>query len=175
MKVYTGTGDKGTTGLFSGDRVNKDDIRIECIGNIDEVNAFIGLLKSKLGKDHDWFNGLTKIQKDLMSIMSHIATPEGSQNKVKLENPDDGPGFCENWIDELDKNIGEKISNFLIPGDSEISSLCHIIRSKIRTTERKLVYFNRQEKLQEYIMVYINRLSDLFFTLARADLYTSDM
>jgi len=174
MKIYTGTGDSGTTGLFDGNRVNKDDIRIECNGMIGEVNSFIGLLKSKLGKDHGWINGLTKIQQDLMSIMSHIATPEGSQNNDKLKNPDDGPEFCEKWIDELDNHLDKKISYFLIPGDSEISSICHIIRTKIRTTERRLVYFNREEKLRDYIMVYINRLSDLFFTLARADLLQSD-
>ncbi len=169
MKIYTGTGDNGTTALYDGNRVNKDDIRIECNGMLDEVNAFIGLLKSKLGKDHGWSNGLTKIQHDLMSIMSHIATSDNNQNKSKLKNPEDGPEFCEKWIDELDKSMNEKISSFLIPGDSEISSICHIIRTKIRTTERRLVYLNRQEKLRDYIMIYINRLSDLFFSLARAD------
>jgi len=168
MKIYTKTGDEGTTGLFSGDRVNKDDIRIECNGNIDEVNAYIGLLRSKLGKDHEWQNKLLKIQNDLMSIMSHIASPADSPNKAGLKNPDDGPEFCENWIDELDNKINEKLSGFLIPGDCETSSICHIIRTKIRTTERRIVYLNREESLEKYILEYINRLSDLFFTLARA-------
>lgn len=174
MKIYTGTGDNGTTGLFNGDRVNKDDIRIECNGMIDEVNAFIGLLKSRLGKGHDWIKRLTKIQQDLISIMSHVATPEESPNKARLIKPENGPEFCEKWIDELDNKINKKISNFLIPGESEISSLCHVIRTKIRTTERRMVYLNREEKLDNYILIYINRLSDLFFTLARVDVNNSD-
>jgi ATP:cob(I)alamin adenosyltransferase len=105
-----------------------------------------------------------------MSMMSHIATMGDSSKKTELKKSDDGPGFCENWIDELDKMTSKKISYFLIPGDSEISSICHVIRTKIRTTERRIVSLNREEKLDEYILMYINRLSDLFFTLARADL-----
>ena len=99
MKIYTKKGDTGTTGLFGGSRVPKDDVRVECVGTFDEVNSTLGLLRVKLGNDHAWQPKLHKIQKDLMDMMSHLARPSEAKKLNTNPMPTDGAQFCEEWID----------------------------------------------------------------------------
>lgn len=170
MKIYTKKGDKGTTALFGGSRVYKDDVRVNCYGTLDEVNSTIGLLRAKLGPDHEWQPKLHKIQKDMMDMMSHLARP----SDCKKENPNpratDGAEFCEQWIDELEASMTTASDYFLLPGGNEVSALCHVVRTQMRRGERYLVTLMREDTIEDYIPAYINRLSDLFFILGRAEM-----
>ncbi|PSL27258.1 cob(I)yrinic acid a,c-diamide adenosyltransferase [Dyadobacter jiangsuensis] len=170
MKIYTKKGDKGTTGLFGGSRVSKDDVRIECIGTLDEANSTIGLLRVKLGSQHEWQPNLHKIQKDLMDMMSHLARPSDAKKENKNPMPVDGATFCEEWIDSLEAAMTSPSDYFLLPGGNEVSALCHIARTQMRRGERRLVSLIKTDEVHEAIPAYINRLSDLFFTLARAEM-----
>jgi cob(I)alamin adenosyltransferase len=170
MKIYTKKGDKGTTGLFGGKRVDKDDIRVECIGTLDEVNSTIGLLRTKLGNEHPWQANLHKIQKDMMDMMSHLARPSDTKKVNTNPMPEDGAAFCEAWIDELEGAMTSPSDYFLLPGGNEISALCHVVRTQMRRGERTLVTLIKEDVVNEAIPAYINRLSDLFFTLARAEM-----
>ena len=170
MKIYTKKGDKGTTGLFGGSRVSKDDVRIECIGTLDEANSTIGLLRVKLGAGHEWQPNLHKIQKDLMDMMSHLARPSDAKKENKNPMPMDGAAFCEEWIDALEAAMTSPSDYFLLPGGNEVSALCHVARTQMRRGERRLVSLIKTDEVNEAIPAYINRLSDLFFTLARAEM-----
>lgn len=170
MKIYTKKGDRGTTGLFGGSRVSKDDVRIECIGTLDEANSTIGLLRVKLGAGHEWQPNLHKIQKDLMDMMSHLARPSDAKKENKNPMPVDGATFCEEWIDALEAAMTSPSDYFLLPGGNEVSALCHVARTQMRRGERRLVALIKTDQVHEAIPAYINRLSDLFFTLARAEM-----
>jgi cob(I)alamin adenosyltransferase len=170
MKIYTKKGDKGTTGLFGGRRVSKDDVRIECIGTLDEANSTIGLLRVKLGNGHEWQSNLHKIQKDMMDMMSHLARPSDAKKENTNPMPVDGAAFCEEWIDTLEAAMTAPSDYFLLPGGNEVSALCHVVRTQMRRGERRLVSLAKTDLVHEAIPAYINRLSDLFFTLARAEM-----
>lgn len=170
MKIYTKKGDTGTTGLFGGSRVPKDNVRVECVGTFDEVNSTIGLLRVKLGNTHAWQPKLHKIQKDLMDMMSHLARPSDAKKVNTNPMPSDGAQFCEEWIDELEGQMTTASDYFLLPGGNEVSALCHVVRTQMRRGERRLVSLLATDTVDAAIPAYINRLSDLFFTLARAEM-----
>ncbi|HEY4335768.1 MAG TPA: cob(I)yrinic acid a,c-diamide adenosyltransferase [Puia sp.] len=170
MKIYTKKGDKGMTGLFGGKRVYKDDARVECVGTLDEVNSTIGLLRAKLGTEHPWQANLHRIQKDMMDMMSHLARPSDSKKENTNPRPVDGAEFCEQWIDELEGAMTSPSDYFLLPGGNEISGLCHVVRTQMRRGERLLVSLMKEDEVEDYILAYINRLSDLFFTLSRSEM-----
>lgn len=172
MKIYTRKGDKGKTGVFGGSREFKDSPRIECIGTLDEVNSTIGLLRSKLGETHEWQANLHRIQKDMMDMMSHLARPSISKKENTNPEPKDGADFCEQWLDQMEDAMSSPSDYFVLPGGNEISALCHVCRTQIRRGERSLVSLMKEdpECVKEYISAYINRLSDLFFTMARAEM-----
>ena len=172
MKIYTRKGDKGTTGVFGGKREDKDSARIECNGALDEANSTLGLLRAKLGPEHEWQPQLHRIQKDLMDMMSHLARPSDSNKENPNPKPVDGADFCEQWMDELEANISSPSDYFLLPGGNEISALCHVCRTQIRRGERRLVTLMKEDPacVEDYIIAYVNRLSDLFFTMARAEM-----
>jgi len=170
MKIYTKKGDTGTTGLFGGSRVPKDDIRVECIGTLDEVNSSIGLLRVQLGTEHPWQSRLHKIQKDMMDMMSHLARPSDAKKINNNPIPEDGAAFCETWIDELEAAMTSPSDYFLLPGGNHVSALCHLVRTQMRRGERRLVTLMRADAVHPAIPAYINRLSDLFFTMSRAEM-----
>lgn len=170
MKIYTKTGDVGTTGLFGGQRVRKDDARIECLGDLDEANSTLGLLRVKLGPAHAWQPNLHRIQKDLMDMMSHLARPSTAQKVNHNPLPADGAQFCETWIDALEGAMTSPSEYFLLPGGNEISALCHVVRTQVRRGERRLASLMALDAVHPAIPAYVNRLSDLFFTLARAEM-----
>jgi len=170
MKIYTKKGDKGQTALFGGKRVDKDDTRVECVGTLDEVNSTIGLLRTKLGAVHPWQGNLHRIQKDMMDMMSHLARPSDCKKENSNPRPTDGADFCERWIDELEAAMTSPSDYFLLPGGNEISALCHVVRTQMRRGERTLVTLMKEDEVEEYILSYINRLSDLFFTLSRSEM-----
>jgi ATP:cob(I)alamin adenosyltransferase len=172
MKIYTRKGDKGSTGVFGGKRELKNAPRIECLGTLDEVNSTIGLLRSKLGNDHEWQANLHRIQKDMMNMMSHLARPSTSKKENTNPEPKDGAEFCEVWLDAMEDSISSPSDYFLLPGGNEISALCHVCRTQIRRGERQLVTLMQEDPdaVHDYIMCYVNRLSDLFFTMARVEM-----
>ena len=170
MKIYTKKGDQGMTALFGGKRVYKVDNRVNCYGTLDEVNSTIGLLRARLEPAHAWQANLHRIQKDMMDMMSHLARPSDCKKENSNPRPVDGAAFCEQWIDELEAGMSSASDYFLLPGGNEISALCHVVRTQMRRGERLLVTLMREDEVEEYIPAYINRLSDLFFTLARAEM-----
>lgn len=173
MKIYTKSGDKGKTALIAGPRVYKDAPRVVVNGTLDEANSSIGLLRVKLGKDHEWQPKLYKIQKDLMDMGGHLAIPSKNKTEIRLPKPTDGAEFCEQWIDEMEEAISSPSEYFLLPGGNEISALCHICRTQIRRAEQQLVTVLRDEgmdAIEDYILQYVNRMSDLFFTMARYEM-----
>ncbi len=171
MRVYTKTGDKGMTSVFGGRLCAKDDIRVEANGKLDEVNSYIGLLRSKMPMDHPWQKDLQKIQVDMMDLMSHVATHSSLREKNTVNHPEDGPEFCEKWIDAMLDEMPGPHDWFILPGGNEVSAQCQIIRATMRTAERRLITLNREDEVLPYIIKYINRLSDLFFVMARFELW----
>ncbi len=175
MAITTKTGDKGTTSLFGGTRVDKDHIRIESNGLIDEANSRLGLLVYELGKYHEWTNRLIKIQRNLMLLMSHIATPADCNKPNPKPHPKEAVSQCDEWIDELNLFLDNEKLAFVLPGGTKVSSLCHFVRTAMRTAERKLITLNKEEPVPEYILQYFNRLSDLFYLLAMSDLKSKNI
>lgn len=166
MVIYTKTGDKGTTALFGGKRISKADLQIETYGTIDELSSFIGLVNSQNSLTRNSKLTLIDIQKDLYKIMAFLS---GADEELKfLENRIED---FEREIDGLDKKL-PKLTKFILPGGTELSSWFHILRTVCRRAERNVVHFfsyNRsiQQESNILIMKYLNRLSDLFFTFAR--------
>jgi ATP:cob(I)alamin adenosyltransferase len=140
------------------------------VGTLDEVNSTIGLLRAKLSAEHPWQANLHRIQKDMMDMMSHLARPSDCKKENSNPRPVDGAAFCEAWIDELEGAMTSPSDYFLLPGGNEISALCHVVRTQMRRGERTLVSLMKEDEVEDYILAYINRLSDLFFTLSRSEM-----
>ncbi len=171
MKIYTKNGDRGRTGLHGGSRVDKDDPRIEANGCLDELNVAIGLLRARLNASNEWQFMLHDVQRTLMVVMSHVATPSSVRHLNPNVLPDDLATQCESWIDAMTLLMADGEGYFILPGGTEISALCHQARVAARRAERRLCTLNKLDALPAQIMSYINRLSDLFFTMARYDLH----
>ncbi|MDR3327605.1 MAG: cob(I)yrinic acid a,c-diamide adenosyltransferase [Prevotellaceae bacterium] len=165
MSIYTKTGDMGETSLIGGVRVSKADLRLNAYGSIDEFNSFLGLLRSKL-KDADEKQFIEKIQKSLFTIGAILATPSNAKQPNNIEFDDSLIDLTEKQIDRLQKKI-PPISEFIVYGYNEISSVCHICRAVLRRAEREIVALNQKEQVNKNILIYINRLSDFLFTFAR--------
>lgn len=172
MKIYTKGGDKGKTGIRGGQRVDKDDIRIEANGCLDELNSGIGVVRSLLPTDHDWHEPLYHIQYQMMMIMSQVATPNSIREDNTNKIDDNIVQFCEEWIDRLTTQMG-KSEYFILPGGSAISAHLHLVRTIARRSERRLWTLHKSDPLPEIILKFINRFSDLLFTMARYDLFNS--
>ncbi len=175
MRVYTRTGDRGKTGIYGGMRCDKDDIRIECNGIIDEALSDIGMLRTMITPDHEWQQRLYKIQVDMMNFMSHVATHSSMRDQNPIDKPTEGPKECEQWIDAMHDEMEGSHDYFILPGGTQVSAQCHVIRTKIRTAERRLISLNKEDEVEPFIMKYINRLSDLFFTLSRYEIYKAGL
>lgn len=166
MKIYTKTGDQGMTGLVGGTRVQKNDVRIEAYGTVDELNSLIGWLASyELMQFESEFLG--EIQHLLFSIGSNLAT---DQTKIALSSAsiitDDDILKIENQIDRLGENLPE-LRAFILPGGTPEGSLCHVCRTVSRRAERRILDINNDYEIDNQIIKYINRLSDYFFVLSR--------
>jgi cob(I)alamin adenosyltransferase len=172
MKIYTKTGDKGKTALFGGERVPKHHIRIEAYGTVDELNSFIGLIRDQK-IDKAAISTLLKIQTELFTLGSMLATPPNKEKlksgKDRLNIPkinEDSITFLENEIDEIN-NVLPKMTHFILPGGHPTVSYCHIARAVCRRAERICTLLNEETSINELILIYLNRLSDYLFTLAR--------
>ncbi len=165
MKIYTKTGDKGQTSLLGGSRVPKHHLRIESYGTIDELNSYIGLLRDQpIDKKH--VEVLLEIQDRLFTIGSYLAS-EPEKSKVKIpELKEEDILFLEKQIDDLNDAL-PPMRSFVLPGGHTTVSFCHIARCVCRRAERLVVHLSESEMVSQYIMRYLNRLSDYLFILAR--------
>ena len=170
MRIYTRGGDKGRTGIHGGERVDKDDIRIEANGTLDEVNAEIGVVRALLPAGHEWHDLLGKIQREMMVVMSHVATPSAIRDKNPNALSEDLVAFCEQQIDDLSAKM-EDNGYFILPGGSPVSAHLQLARTIVRRAERCLWTLNRKDPVSPEILQFVNRLSDLFFIMARYEMF----
>ncbi len=160
-QIYTKTGDEGMTSLRDGVRVPKDDPRIEANGQIDQLNAHLGVVRSMLSDDTANTELIHAVQRELMTVMSHIATPDDSVNPRELHAAEI-TSQLEQAIDHADYQGG-----FVVPGGgSNLSAFIHLARTQARTVERRLWSLNREHPVNNDILVMMNRLSDYLFVLA---------
>lgn len=172
MKIYTKTGDKGTTALFGGTRVPKYNIRIESYGTVDELNSYLGLIRDQeISQIHK--KNLITIQEKLFTLGAILATDpkkatlkSGKERlniqKISLEDIKD----LENQMDTMDAELAP-MTHFVLPGGHPTVSFCHIARCVCRRAERLATALNQEEPIDEAVLMYLNRLSDYLFVLAR--------
>ena len=172
MKVYTKTGDKGTTALFGGTRVPKDHIRIESYGTVDELNSHIGLIRDQ-EMDQHYKDILIEIQDRLFTVGAILATPQekevmknGELRLQKLGIIESDIELLENEIDSMEDALPQ-MTHFVLPGGHTTVSYCHVARCVCRRAERLAVHLSHNEVIDEMAIKYLNRLSDYLFVLAR--------
>lgn len=166
MRLYTRTGDDGTTGLIGGARTPKDDLRIDSYGTIDELNAFLGLVRAS---SDPWLADLLEpVQNELFVIGSQLALAEG-QKPEDWKLPSLTPQMIARLEGEIDAAEHElpKLKNFILPGGNKLASLLHVARTVCRRAERLIVTYSRERKLETAMIEYLNRLSDWLFAHAR--------
>jgi len=183
MKVYTKTGDKGTTALFGGTRVPKDHIRIESYGTVDELNSYIGLIRDQDINKH-YKDILIEIQDRLFTAGAILATPPDKETlkngKPRLNIPkisEQDIELLENEIDAMENSLPQ-MTHFVLPGGHTTVSYCHIARCVCRRAERLSVHLAHNESIDGLVLKYLNRLSDYLFVLARklsSDLHADEV
>ncbi len=172
MKVYTKTGDKGTTALFGGTRVPKDHIRIESYGTVDELNSYIGLIRDQDFNQH-YKDVLIEIQDRLFTVGAILATPPEKEILKSGEKRLQNLGILESDIELLEKEIDTMeealppMTHFVLPGGHTTVSYCHVARCVCRRAERLAVHLSHNEPVADIAIKYLNRLSDYLFVLAR--------
>ncbi|HQF43159.1 MAG TPA: cob(I)yrinic acid a,c-diamide adenosyltransferase [Ignavibacteriaceae bacterium] len=167
MKIYTKTGDKGQTSLFGGERVPKNSQRLKAYGTIDELNSFIGFAITEVNSE-EVKSVLKDLQPKLFVIGSDLATPQTEKNKkLKItRTPDDFVSEVEKLIDKFESQL-EVLKKFILPGGSKGAALLHICRTIARRAEREIVALKNTDEIGDNIIIFMNRLSDLFFVLSR--------
>lgn len=164
FKIYTKTGDKGTTALFGGRRLPKHDLRIEAYGTVDELNVYVGLVRD-VSQNEAIRNLLKDIQDRLFTVGATLATdPEKQLSTPDLHSSD--IEILEKAMDEMDNEL-PALKNFILPGGHTTVSYCHLARVVCRRAERLAVALNEAEGVDENVLKYLNRLSDYFFVLSR--------
>lgn len=167
MRIYTKSGDQGETGLLDGIRVPKYDLRIAAIGNLDELNAALGVLLS-LGA-HSKSDGILKqVQNDIFAIGAEMADVEGKYFRSGVDISHIKK--LENTIDKLEARL-PRLTNFILPGGTQFAAHAHLSRAICRRAERSIVNHARRKSVRPEILMYLNRLSDLLFMLARLDMF----
>ncbi len=168
MKIYTKTGDRGTTGLIDGSRVPKDDPRVATYGDIDELQAMLGLIKSDVPADSKLALLLMTIQRDLFSLSARLADPQDriAERKEKVVTGEARVAALEREIDEREAEL-PPLKAFILSGGGLTGARLHLARTVCRRAERAAVALERTAGLDPVIVTYLNRLSDLLFVLAR--------
>jgi cob(I)alamin adenosyltransferase len=168
MKIYTRTGDRGETGLFGGARVSKADPRVAAYGDVDELNACLGMVRAQGELDADIAALLEQLQKDLFAIGARLADPgdriSGRSAKTAVTHED--VARLEGWIDRLEAEL-PPLRRFILPGGSRAGAWLHLSRTVCRRAERAIVSLGT-DHVDQHLLIYVNRLSDLLFVLARA-------
>ncbi len=166
MKVYTKTGDKGMTSLIGGARVAKNDVRLETYGTIDELNSYIGLLRSYISEE-DIRDVIVDIQNQLFNVGSYLATDttiSEMRSNIKLEEVK--IELLEDEMDKLEQAL-PPLTGFVLPGGHPATGFCHIARTVCRRAERRIIGMSDQYEIDNWIIRYLNRLSDFLFVLSR--------
>lgn len=163
MKIYTKTGDKGTTSLFDNKRVLKDHIRVESYGAVDELVSFLGLAKNYMN-DKDIYDLIEEIQNKLFTVASNLATED--RDKVKYKIREDDIKYLEDNIDKYMNRIKDP-RGFIVPGSGKESGYLHVSRTMARRTERRIISLSSQDDIDPLLLKYVNRLSDLLYAIAR--------
>lgn len=173
-KIYTRTGDDGTTGIHGGTRVPKEDPRIEANGALDELNCHLGIVRSQLAADDPWQELLHRVQRELMVVMSLVATPAAG----RAQNPNRFDASliadCEAWIDRMAAACPDR-GWFVLPGGTPTAAQLQLARAVARRAERRMWTLHRLDPLPGELLCFVNRLSDLLFVLARAAMQRSDV
>jgi cob(I)alamin adenosyltransferase len=170
MKIYTRTGDDGRTALFGGGRVDKAHPRVTAYGEVDELNSVLGWALTQISSA-ETAQRVQRVQHDLFGIGAELATPPAAPGRKR---PDTPPlptarvGEMEEWIDEADREL-EPLSAFVLPGGSAAAAALHVARTVCRRAERAVVALAAAESVPPEVLTYLNRLSDLLFTLARLE------
>ena len=168
MKIYTRTGDAGDTGLFGGGRVPKDDDRVEAYGDVDELNAAIGLARA-LESMPRVDEVLVAVQRDLFGLGALLATPDLDRMRQQLAKARVDEGRItelERAIDDGEREL-EPLRAFIVPGGTPKAAALHVARTVCRRAERRVVHLARDVEIPPLVVIYLNRLSDLLFVLAR--------
>jgi cob(I)alamin adenosyltransferase len=165
MKVYTKTGDKGTTALFGGARVPKNHIRIEAYGTVDELNSYLGLVRDSV-QEKALRATLKEIQSRLFTVGAILATDPSKKNGQPADLLVSDVSLLENEIDQMEQKL-EPLRTFILPGGHPVVSYCHIARCVCRRAERQTVHLDHLQSVHVLVIQYLNRLSDYLFVLAR--------
>lgn len=166
MKIYTKTGDDGHTGLFGGERVQKDDDRVEAYGSVDETNACLGVARAT-GLSPDVDAALERIQAQLFVLGAELATPADHRSRLRLPLLDSADvAALEQHIDRLEAEL-PALTSFVLPAGTPAASALHLARTVCRRAERRAVAVQGSAELRAEIVIYLNRLSDLLFVMAR--------
>lgn len=172
QKIYTRTGDKGDTSLFTGERVGKHDPIIEAIGTVDECNCCIGMAVSMIGSQKE-LNGvktqLETIQHALFDLGAALATPRTRANNSKIDMTrfnHDATASLEQWIDAMEAKL-PALHSFILPGGHPCGAMLHLARSVCRRAERLVVPLNKRADASDHVLMYLNRLSDYLFVVSR--------
>lgn len=169
-RIYTRTGDSGETSLGDGRRVPKDHPRVTAYGEIDELNAVLGLLQANASEQSE-ADLIRKIQNDLFDVGADLCCPLSEQDRGRLRIQPQQVSWLEAQIDRLNARL-QPLTSFVIPGGKIAAAWCHLARTVCRRAERTVVSLSRQEPINPQVLVYLNRLSDLLFVLAR--IYNDD-
>ncbi len=160
MKIYTKTGDKGKTSLYDGVRIEKDHIRVESYGTIDELGSFLGLSKQYV-EDEEIYNIIENIQNKLFTVAANLATEDKSKLQYKITEDD-----IKDLEDIIDKYMDE-FKGFIIPGTNKASAHLHVARTICRRAERRIISSTEVVEVDPIIIKYVNRLSDVIYSLGR--------
>jgi cob(I)alamin adenosyltransferase len=164
-RIYTRSGDQGETGLGDGTRVAKDHARVTAYGEVDELNAVLGLLRLEAGEERELLRG---IQNDLFDVGADLCVPPAADETpgAKLRVRAEQATRLEGEIDRLNARL-QPLTSFVLPGGSRAAAWCHLARTVCRRAERAVITLARTEPVNPQVIVYLNRLSDLLFVLAR--------
>ncbi len=165
MKIYTKTGDTGETSLFGGTRVSKDVLRIEAYGTVDELNSILGVCRS-FNTAQEIDSILQQIQDTLFTLGADLATPFSVQSQAITRIAHSDYEVFERTIDALTEKI-EPLKSFILPGGNRVAAMIHLARTVCRRAERYVVRLMHEEEINNETIIYLNRLSDLLFVLAR--------
>lgn len=163
MKIYTKTGDRGQTGLYDGTRIDKDSIRVESYGTIDELDSSLGFARNFI-EDDEVVNIIYKIQRELFDVASELATLDATKisKKISEENIE----YLENIIDSFIEKI-PRVDKFIIPGSNKACASLHVARTICRRAERRILTLSKHEEVNPLLIKYVNRLSDCIYSMAR--------
>jgi cob(I)alamin adenosyltransferase len=171
MKIYTRTGDAGETALFGGGRVSKDHPRVAAYGTVDELNASLGVAVAVSGRE-DVRERLGRVQHDLFALGALLSTPPPGPGRAVPKGLPAPPlprvPEMEGWIDEADEQLPE-LRAFILPGGTPAAAALHLARTVCRRAERAVVHLAAREAVEDWVLVYLNRLSDLLFAFARLE------